>query len=257
MTPDDRQLILGLFDRMRGLGAVQKDRDADALISDSIRRLPDAPYLLVQSVLVQENALEQSEQRIRDLEAQVADLERRGQPTQQQASGGSFLGGLFGRSGAGSVPSAGRAPLPTSYAQPAGGGGAWNRGAAEPQRPWGSQQPGQQQPWGQPQAQAPAGGGFMRQAMATAAGVAGGMLAANALSNMFNSGGQAHAAPATADPAAASNLEPLQQQEPQQATYDDASNDPGNADAPAYQDASYADDNNDPGGDWGGGGDDV
>ena len=51
MTPDERQLIKGLFDRMRGFGPVEKDRDAEALINDSVRQIPDATYMLVQSVL--------------------------------------------------------------------------------------------------------------------------------------------------------------------------------------------------------------
>src|SRR5262245_32614080 len=95
MNPDERQLINGLFDRMRGYGAVEKDRDAEALINQSVRQMPDAPYMLVQSVLVQEHALQQADQRIRELEDRVRDLED-GPRSPQGGGGGSFLGGLFG-----------------------------------------------------------------------------------------------------------------------------------------------------------------
>ena len=100
MSPDERQLIADLFERMRSFGPVDKDRDADTLIVQAVRATPDAAYKLVQSVLVQENALQESGNRIQDLEAQVADLQAALAQQQQPAksSGGSFLGGIFGGS---------------------------------------------------------------------------------------------------------------------------------------------------------------
>ncbi len=88
MTPEERQLISDLFDRMRSYGAPEKDREAEDLIYRSVRANPDAPYLLVQSVLVQEQALQQADERMRDLEARVRELEG----PQQQKSSGSCLG---------------------------------------------------------------------------------------------------------------------------------------------------------------------
>src|SRR5262245_56281442 len=106
MTPDERQLISGLFDRMRGFGSPQKDRDAETLINESVRSMPDAPYMLVQSVLVQEHALQQANERIQALEDQVRNLQ--GQNAGQgQSSGGSFLGGLFGTGRPAEPPRAG------------------------------------------------------------------------------------------------------------------------------------------------------
>ena len=104
MTPDERQLITGLFDRMRAFALPQKDREAEALINQAVRAMPDAPYMLVQSVLVQEQALEAANARVQELEARVRDLEQGAQP---QQGGGSFLGGLFG--GHAPIPSGGRA----------------------------------------------------------------------------------------------------------------------------------------------------
>ncbi|MDX2204242.1 MAG: DUF2076 domain-containing protein [Hyphomicrobiaceae bacterium] len=173
MTPEERQLISDLFDRMRSYGAPEKDREAEDLINRSARANPDAAYLLVQSVLVQEQALQQADERIRDLEDRLRQLE----PPQQQRASGSFLGGIFG--GRQEPPRAGSVPTIGSRAQPSS--------------PWG-QQPGQ--PMGQPM-QAPmqqaAGGGFMRTALSAAAGVAGGMLLADGIRSMMG-GGSAHAA---------------------------------------------------------------
>ena len=58
MTPEERGLIEGLFDRMVRYGAPEMDREAEALINQRVRALPDAVYMLTQSVLVQEQALE-------------------------------------------------------------------------------------------------------------------------------------------------------------------------------------------------------
>jgi hypothetical protein len=71
-------------------------------------------------------------------------------------------------------------------------GSPWGQQAAAP---GGYHQAGayQQHP-GQPQR---AGGGFMKTAMATAAGVAGGMLVAGAIGNMMSRGGAAQAAGAS------------------------------------------------------------
>ena len=41
MTPEERQLITGLFDRMRSHGAPEKEREADALIAREVRANPD------------------------------------------------------------------------------------------------------------------------------------------------------------------------------------------------------------------------
>ena len=195
MTPEERAMISGLFDRMRGVGPVAKDAEAEALIVNSIRQQPDAGYMLVQSVLVQEHALQQAGARIEDLEARMRELEAQAaRPAPQQGS--SFLGGLFGGGSAqSSVPATGR--------QSAGfGHGAPRQAvqAARPGSPWGqAAQPGMAAPM---QQQPAAGGGFLKSAMATAAGVAGGMLLANSISGMLGgSSGAATAQTASTDAA--------------------------------------------------------
>jgi hypothetical protein len=175
MTPDERELINGLFDRMRGYDLPQKDRDAEALINQAVRVTPDAPYMLVQSVLVQEQALEAANARVQDLEARVRELEG----VQPQQGGGSFLGGLFG----GSRPD----PERRASSVPAIGSRAGGLPSMLPGRPQPAQETAQ-----------PATGGFMRSAMTTAAGVAGGMLLAEGIRNMMG-GGSAHASTAKSD----------------------------------------------------------
>lgn len=228
MTPDERQLITDLFSRMRGVGLSEKDREAEALISQSVRQFPDAPYMLVQSVLVQEQALQQAEQRIQDLEERLDALERQERP---QQSSGSFLGGLFGGSrpsppsGQGSVPPVGRQS--PGYGSPARAGME-----GRPSQPQYGGMPGPMP--GQPPA-GPGGGGFMRQAMSTAAGVAGGVLLANTISNMFGGGHAQARTPDTggdagrASPLAGPEQSAQAQDEPRY--QDESDNDPGTYDA--------------------------
>jgi uncharacterized protein len=175
MTPEERQLIAGLFDRMRSYGAPDKDREAEALISQSVRANPDATYMLVQSVLVQEQALEAANARVMELEEQL-----RGEEPRSSRSGG-FLGGGYwgdrrGEAPASSVPQVGARATPSAYE---------NR----PSSAW-SQTPPPPPPQ-QPAPQASGGGGFMKSALATAAGVAGGVLVADSIRNMMGGGAQA------------------------------------------------------------------
>ena len=233
MTPDERNLILGLFDRMRSFGTVEKEHEAEALINGEVRKIPDSAYMLVQSVLVNEQALSASAERVQQLEARVRDLEARGDAPKQSSGGGSFLGGLFG-GGSRAQPTS----VPTSRpAMPANS--PWGQSPAQQAAPQYQQAPMQQ---AAPQR---AGGGFMAQAMTTAAGVAGGMLAANAISNMMG-GHTGHK-----DRDSSSN-----------AGYDQAAEDrklDAQVDQEIAQQEAYADDNDpgssnasDGGGSWGG-----
>ena len=97
MTPEERDLIADLFTRLKAVDTGPKDLEADAAIRDAIARNPAAPYLLVQTTLVQEHALKGAEARIAELERQLAEAQR---ATAQPAGGGSFLGGLLGGRGA-------------------------------------------------------------------------------------------------------------------------------------------------------------
>ena len=199
MTPEERQLIAGLFDRMRSYGLPEKDREAEALINQSVRANPDAPYMLVQSVLVQEQALQAANDRVTQLEDELREL--RGDARAPARSGG-FLSGVWG-GGRREEP---RSSVPTIGARSAPA--AWSQSAPQ-------QQPAQ----AQQQPTSGGGGGFMKSALATAAGVAGGMLLADSIRNMMSGG-------AHASPAATETTEYVDERDNDPGTYD-ASNDPG------------------------------
>jgi hypothetical protein len=186
MTPQERDLLTTLLDRLKST-AVQgqpKDPDADRLIRQAVAERPDMPYYLVQTVLIQDLSLHQAQARIAELEQQLADANAsQSQPT-------SFLGRLLG--GGQSV-------------QPSGGGanaGPWSRGpnvappppqqgAPQYAQPGYGQQPGYAQPGYAPgvgMLGGGGGGGFLRSAAATAAGVAGGALLFQGISSMFGHG---------------------------------------------------------------------
>ena len=101
MSPEERQLLAGLFDRTRNASGQTRDREAEAFIADAVKAQPYAPYLLAQTVIVQEQALRAANDRLTELENQVRQLEE----ARAQGGGGflggqgGFLGGLFGGSG--------------------------------------------------------------------------------------------------------------------------------------------------------------
>lgn len=80
MTEQEQQLISGLAERIRNAPPPQVDRDADELIRRTIGARPDSLYILTQTVLIQEMALNQAK-------AQLEQLRQQGAPQQQ----GSFL----------------------------------------------------------------------------------------------------------------------------------------------------------------------
>jgi uncharacterized protein len=179
MTPQEKDLITTLLERLKGAAGQPKDPEAEALIRQAMAEQPDAPYLLTQTVLIEDISLHNAQNRIAELEKQLADAQAAKPAT-------SFLGGLFGHS----QP----APQPSSSSVPAAG--PWSR----PQQP--SAPPQQMAPaaFAQPSyAQPPGGigsvfgsgaggGGFLRQAATTAAGIAGGALLFQGIESLFGRG---------------------------------------------------------------------
>ncbi len=181
MSPEERQLLQGLFDRMRASAAGPRDREAEAFIADAVRQQPYAPYLLSQTVIVQDQALRAANERLQQLEAQVQDYQRQGGPAQQPGSGG-FLSGLGSLFGGGGQP---QQPQPQSRSP-------WNQGAAPPPPSYGQPSyppqgyaPQPSGPWGGGQPQQASGGGFLHGALGAAAGVAGGVLLADSIKGLF------------------------------------------------------------------------
>lgn len=118
----DREAIDGLFDRIEDVArnSAPRDGDAEALIQQRLREFPPAPYYMAQTILVQEQALRQAQERIEHLEAQA-------QPR------GGFLGGLFGDNEPQRRPARGRGPWDRQqgYEDRRGQGGGFLAGAAQ------------------------------------------------------------------------------------------------------------------------------
>jgi hypothetical protein len=71
MNSEERSLVTDLFDRLAELEDTERDPEAKRAISDGLRRAPNSVYALVQTVLVQDEALKRADARIRDLEVQL------------------------------------------------------------------------------------------------------------------------------------------------------------------------------------------
>jgi hypothetical protein len=176
MTPEERKLIADLFDRLASLEDNPRDPGAVDAINEGLDRAPNAVYALVQTVLVQDEALKRADARIRDLEGGA-------EPAPPNTS---FLGGLRDQMlGRREEPRAGSVPSVRPAAGSGGVSSAW-RNTGTPAAP--AQQP-QYAPAPEP---APQGGGssFLGTAAAAAAGVVGGSLLMGGIRSMM---GQGHA----------------------------------------------------------------
>jgi hypothetical protein len=175
MTPQEREMIDGLFQRLTAADTPQKDHEAEDLIAKRTVALPSAPYLLVQTVLVQDHALGAAQQRIAQLEKELADAHKAQAQAPAAAAGGtSFLGGLLGGrwNQGGAAPAAATAPHSSvPITAPSGSAQAAPSYAAPGPAPYA--------------AAAPAGGGFLHSALTTAAGVAAGGLLYDGLSSLL------------------------------------------------------------------------
>jgi hypothetical protein len=183
MTPQERELITALFDRLATLENQPRDADAERTIIEGLRQAPNATYALVQTALVQDEVLRRANARIQELEARLGDAPA-SQPT-------GFLDGmrdaLLGRPArGGSVPSV-RAAQPQAAQPQPGQPQAQDQSAAFASAP----------PW----RQAPAtggGGSFLGTAAAAATGVIGGSLLLDGIRSMMGPG---HGTFGMADPA--------------------------------------------------------
>ena len=151
MQSQERDLITGLFGRLQPFESQPRDPEAEALIKDFVARQPASPYLLVQTVLVQEQALKAAQERIAELEAKAG--------AAPAAAG--FLGSAPKIGPWGSQTAGGRAAAPAC------------RRHVRPCRPR----------WRRSRAAAAS----CARAMATAAGVAGGALLFEGIRNLMGS----------------------------------------------------------------------
>ena len=208
MSPEERDIISRFVQRVAGNPASQGsvpattaapmpalDMEADQHLSTLFQQYPEARYRMTQFAFGQEQALQGAAQHIQALEQQLAAARqvrarRQGQYQQGQGQPGGQQGGFFSRLFGGppqgqSQP--GQAPYshsPTSslgpgYAQQQPGFGAPHRRATSPGYGYGQQGMMAQR----------GGSGFLGSALTTAAGVAGGMFAFNAIEGLFTDRG--------------------------------------------------------------------
>ena len=177
MTPQERKLIDELFDRLASLESNPRDPDAVRAINEGLQQAPNALYPLVQTALVQDEALKRADARIRELEDELGVAP--GEPVKQAGFLDNMRDALLGKSH-GSVPTVRPAASPwgNTSAPPAGYGVAPQQGGygAAPQAPGSS------------------GGSFLGTAAATAAGVVGGALLMNSFRGMFGGHNQGQSA---------------------------------------------------------------
>src|ERR1700730_10432067 len=148
MTAQEQQMLQGLTERINRTQLQEKDPDAEQFLQQTLGRNPDALYILAQTVLVQQYALDQAQKQLADARTQLDALRQ-----QQPRHATSFLGNLPAHSD--DEPSR-AAPPPPPPVQPQYIPVAYG---------------------GQPSVSsfgAPQSGGFLRSALQTATGVAAG-----------------------------------------------------------------------------------
>jgi hypothetical protein len=178
MTPEERDIIGRFIARVGGAGqrsgfgggtsvpATQQalppiDPDADRFIGDQFQTYPEARYRITQMAFVQEAALAEAQNRIKRLEYDLQQAQAQARQGGGQSKG--FFGGLFGGG------------------QQAQQGPAYQQPQYAPPPPQAAYPPGYQ-----PGMFRSGGSGFLGSALTTAAGVAGGVLAADAITSMFS-----------------------------------------------------------------------
>jgi hypothetical protein len=150
------------------------DPEADRFIADQFLSHPEARYRITQMAVVQEAALAEAGNRIQQLQQALQQAQQAQQQSAAQPQSKGFFGGLFGGGAA--------------QAQGPQQGAPWNQGG--PQQQYAPPPQYAQQPNYPPNVQSSTfqrgGSGFLGSALTTAAGVAGGVVGANLLMDMFS-----------------------------------------------------------------------
>lgn len=184
MNDAERDLIAGLFQRIRSVETARRDPEAEAFIAAEVSRQSHAPYAMAQTLVVQDRSIEAAQARIAELEREL-----------EEARAGSERPASFsqpsGSSQSAPSPWGPRAQETMARAEAArSGGGSWTRSDQPSSPSFGAPQTGYGQQGGYGQGQQPPGygapqpryeepsrgGGFLSGALQTAAGVAAGAL---------------------------------------------------------------------------------
>jgi uncharacterized protein len=153
MTPDERQMLSDLANKFAQTPAPPRDAEAEEFIRTRIGSRPDALYLMTQTVLIQNLAIEQAQH-------QIEELKQQSPQTARPAAGSSLLG---------------------TQPPPRPGTPSYSQGqyAAPPPPQYAAPSPSGPSPGG-------SGPSFLRGAAQTAAGVAAGALAFEGIRSLFS-----------------------------------------------------------------------
>ncbi len=172
MTPQESTMLNDLVTKIRQTQLPEKDEEAEQFLKQNLATTPDAQYILAQTVLVQNIALDQAKAQMQQLQERLQQAESQfpppPPPPQQHTS---FLGSLLGRHDA---------PPPQQSFSPQG----------FPPRPAAAPQYYPPAPAYAPDYSAApppsAGSSFLRSAATTAAGVAAGALAFEGVESLLH-----------------------------------------------------------------------
>jgi uncharacterized protein len=163
MTPQESTMLNDLVTKIRQTQLPEKDEEAEQFLKQNLATSPDAQYILAQTVLVQNIALEQAKAQIQQLQDNLQEARTQLQPPPAPVQHTSFLGSLLGRHDAPPPP---QGFPPQAYP---------SRPAAAPQ--YYPPAPAYAPEYAAPPPPPSGGSSFLRSAATTAAGVAAGALA--------------------------------------------------------------------------------
>ena len=219
MTPQEQRMIDELVDRIRNTPVANKDVEAERHLQQTLGSVPDALYILAQTVLVQQYGLSQAQAQLQARQEELDELRQQSSQTSATArSGGSFLSRIFGSdqetpaqgtstqsTGSQNASASGYQPVnygsPTQsyppppqggqYGGPAYGGPGYGTPGNAPYGQPGYGGPGYGMPaggssFGMPGGFGGGGGGFLRGALQTAAGVAAGAMVFRGMEDLFS-----------------------------------------------------------------------
>jgi hypothetical protein len=173
MTPAERDLATIFLDGLNKIEGQPTDPQAETLIRETTAVRTDAPYSLLQTVLIQDLSLHNAQSRITDLEAQLTEAKCASSAPPSFLGAPSVLGAVFSGEPSGGAPTGnmpprgpGTGPAPLATTAQAG---YVPEGSAAPPAP----------------SAGLIGGGFLRSAAVTAASTAGGALLFEGIRSIF------------------------------------------------------------------------
>ena len=175
MTPQERKLVDELFDRLASLEGNRAIPTPMRAINEGLQRAPNALYPLVQTALVQDEALKRADARIRELEEELG--VEPGEPVKQAGFLDNMRDALLGKPQARCRRCGQMRARREPVAQHRGATGRLSGGSSPAMAP--------SPAMALRRSPRSAGGSFLGTAAATAAGVIGGALLMNSFRGMF------------------------------------------------------------------------